>query len=100
DGLVDLVTCERYYGSVQKGPCLYRNKGNLQFENVSQAGGLPAAISGLGVAVSDLNADGWPDIFLTGGSGEHRLYLNDGKGKFREAAGSRRRFDCAETSPE
>jgi hypothetical protein len=98
DGLVDLATCERYYGSVQTGPCLYHNKGNLQFENVAQAVGLPAAMSGLGVAAADVNADGWPDLFLTGGSGDHRLYLNDGQGKFREAPGSREVFQWKNAS--
>ena len=40
---------------------------------------------GRGMAVSDVNRDGYPDIFL---SGVHRaaLYINDGKGHFRDAA--------------
>ncbi len=92
DGLLDLVTCERYYGAVKTGPALYRNKGNLRFANVAGDVGLPAGLSGLGVAVADVNNDGWPDIFLTSGDGNHRLYLNDGKGKFREAPGSREVF--------
>jgi hypothetical protein len=44
------------------------------------------------VAVADVNNDGWPDIFLTSGDGNHRLFLNDGTGKFREAPGSREVF--------
>ncbi len=90
DGLLDLLTCEQYYSpKVQTGPALYRNKGNYHFENVSEAAGLPAGLGGLGVAAADVNGDGWPDIFLTHGGGEHRLLLNDGKGKFREAPGAR-----------
>jgi hypothetical protein len=100
DGLLDLLTCERYYGPVKMGPALYRNKGSLHFENVAEAAGLPAALSGLGVAVADVNNDGWPDIFLTSGDGNHRLLLNDGKGKFTEAPGSREVFRWKCPGPE
>src|SRR5262249_61384178 len=82
----------RYYGAVKYGPILYRNKGNHQFVNIAEEAGLPVGLSGLGVAVADVNNDGWPDVFLTSGDGEHRLLLNDGKGKFREAPGSREVF--------
>ncbi len=98
DGLLDLVTCEQYYGKVKIGPCLFRNKGGYTFENVSEAVGFPAGYAGLAVAVADFNRDGWPDIFLTGGAGEHRLLLNDGKGKFREAPGAREVFQWKDAS--
>src|SRR6185295_14940986 len=62
--------------------------------------GLPAGLSGLGVAVADVNNDGWPDIFLTAGDGNHRLYLNDGHGRFREAPGSREVFRWANAAGE
>jgi hypothetical protein len=92
DGLLDLVSCERYYGDVKTGPVLFRNRGNYRFANVSEEAGLPARLSGLGVAVADLNDDGWPDLFFTEGAGNHRLYLNNRQGKFIEAAGSRAAF--------
>lgn len=92
DGRLDLVTCERYYGAVKYGPALFRNLGDYHFANVAQDAGLPAGLSGLGVAVADVNNDGWPDLFLTNGDGNHRLLLNDGKGKFREAPGTREVF--------
>jgi hypothetical protein len=92
DGLLDLVVCERYYGAVKHGPVLFRNRGNHRLENVAKEAGLPPNLSGLGVTVADVNGDGWPDIFLTEGDGNHRLYLNDGKGKFYEAPGSREVF--------
>jgi hypothetical protein len=92
DGLLDLMLCERYYGPVKYGPILLKNLGQYKFQNISKEAGLPAGLSGLGVAAADVNQDGWPDIFLTEGDGNHRLYLNDGKGKFLEASGSREVF--------
>jgi len=89
DGLLDLLTCEQYYSSkVKTGPVLYRNKGNHKFENAAAPAGLPAGYGGLGVTAGDVNGDSWPDVFMTGGLGDDRLYLNDGKGKFREAPGA------------
>jgi hypothetical protein len=93
DGLLDLLVGEDpipgYNGSKTKSSRLFRNKGNLQFEDVSRTAGLPEGIPGLGVAAADVNNDGWPDFFLASSGGGNVLFLNDGKGKFREAAGSR-----------
>ncbi len=89
DGLLDLLTCEQYYSpKVKVGPVLYRNLGGHRFENVSEKVGLPLGFGGLCCLATDMNGDSWPDIFLTSGAGEHRVYLNDQKGKFREAAGA------------
>jgi len=96
DGLLDLLVGEDplpgYNGSKTKSSRLFRNRGDLQFEDVSRAVGLPADIPGLGVAVGDVNNDGWPDFFLAANRGGNVLFLNDGKGKFREAPGSRKLF--------
>ncbi len=103
DGLLDLILCERYYGPVKTGPVLLKNLGGMKFKNVGQEAGLPEKLSGLGVAVGDVNNDGWPDVFFTEGQGDHRLMLNAGKGKFVEAKGTREVFhwDCPteENSP-
>ncbi|MSR31461.1 MAG: CRTAC1 family protein [Gemmataceae bacterium] len=93
DGLLDLLACEQYYSSkVKTGAALYRNLGNHRFVNVAAQVGLPPGLGGLSVAAADVNLDGWPDIFLTSGVGDHRLLLNDGKGKFKEAPGAREVF--------
>jgi enediyne biosynthesis protein E4 len=95
DGLLDLVVGEDpipgYNGSKTKSSRLFRNKGNLQFEDVSRAAGLPEGIPGLGVAAADVNNDGWPDFFLAS-SAANLLFLNNGRGKFTEAPGSRPMF--------
>jgi hypothetical protein len=95
DGLLDILVGEDpipgYNGSTTKRTRLFRNKGNLQFEDVTDAVGLPVVAPALGVAVADVNNDGWPDIFLCSGK-FNALFLNDGKGHFKEVPGSRRLF--------
>lgn len=96
DGLLDLLVGEDpnpgYNGSKTKSSRLFRNIGNLQFEDVSQAVGLTPGIPGLGAAAGDVNNDGWPDFFLASSAGGNVLFLNDGHGKFREAPDCRKLF--------
>jgi hypothetical protein len=63
---------------------LYRNSCHGTFTNVSQeAGILRSAGYGLGVAVADLNADGWPDIYVSNDvTPNDVLYVNNGNGTF------------------
>lgn len=87
DGLLDLLVGEDpipgYNGSSTKSSRLFKNLGNLKFEDVSKKAGLPEDAAGLGVAAADVNGDGWPDIFLASTLGNY-LLLNDGKGQFHE----------------
>jgi len=58
---------------------IYRNKGDGTFEDVTQAAGLAVELYAMGVAVGDIDNDGWPDLFLTAVGG-NRLFRNvDGK---------------------
>ncbi len=64
------------------GDKLFRNDGG-RFVDVSEAAGIfGSAIGfGLGVAISDLNRDGWPDIYVSNDFFEQDyLYINDGEG--------------------
>ena len=63
---------------------LYRNDCHGKFTNVSQeAGILRNAGYGLGVAVADLNGDGWPDIYVSNDvTPNDVLYVNNGNGTF------------------
>lgn len=97
DGLLDLLVGEDplpgYNGSSTASSRLFRNLGDLQFEDASRDAGLPADIPGLGVAAADFNNDGWPDIFLaSSGEAGNRLFVNDGSGRFDESPGSREVF--------
>ncbi|MEX0716564.1 MAG: CRTAC1 family protein [Planctomycetaceae bacterium] len=97
DGLLDLLVGEDpnpgYNGSPTNSSRLFRNLGDLRFEDVSRKAGLPEGIPGLGVAAADVNDDGWPDFFLASSGGGNRLFLNDGDGSFQEAPGAREVFD-------
>jgi len=63
---------------------LYRNNRNGTFTDVTQAAGLDVELYGMGVAVGDINNDGFPDIFVTC-VGQNRLFRNTGKGSFVDA---------------
>ena len=86
DGLLDLIVVEdkTYAKGHPATSRLFKNLGNLQFKDVTQEAGIPTGLAGYGVAAADANNDTWPDFFISGSWGT-RLFLNDGKGKFREA---------------
>ncbi len=71
------------------GDKLYRNDGG-HFMDVSEAAGIFGSEIGfgLGVAISDLNRDGWPDIYVSNDFFEQDyLYINNGDGTFTESVG-------------
>ena len=66
---------------------LYRNNGKGMFEDISmQAGIARYRGNGLGVAVSDVDEDGWPDVFVANDSTPNFLFHNDKNGSFTEIA--------------
>jgi hypothetical protein len=69
------------------GNRLYRNDGR-RFTDVSAAAGIHGSeiAFGLGVAVADVNRDGWPDVYVANDFFERDyLYVNRGDGTFAEA---------------
>ncbi len=92
DGFQDLLFVNSCAWPGQTGPrgsslTLLRNKGDGTFEDVTEAVGLntPMPMYGMGLAVGDINNDGFPDIFVTG-IGGNLLFLNvagpDGRRRF------------------
>jgi enediyne biosynthesis protein E4 len=58
---------------------LYRNLGDMKFEDVTEKVGLNVSLYGMGVAVGDFDNDGRPDVFVSC-VGKHHLFRNvDGK---------------------
>ena len=67
---------------------LYHNDGKGVFTDVSEKSGMWTAVGtyGLSVAASDLDNDGWPDIYVANDSAPATLYLNQKDGTFRDVA--------------
>ncbi|MDQ1317915.1 MAG: hypothetical protein QG588_1570, partial [Candidatus Poribacteria bacterium] len=72
---------------------LYINKGNGTFENITQAAGVKGGIdivggvevpNGYGVALADVNNDGYLDIYVVNLGAPNILYLNNGDGTFTD----------------
>ena len=64
---------------------LYRNRGNWQFEDVTDRAGVANERWGFGVAVGDYDNDGDADMYV-GNYGVSRLYRNNGDGTFTDVA--------------
>jgi hypothetical protein len=88
DGLLDV-----YLTANQKGNRLYLNKGNFKFEDVTEAAGVVGTRAwSTGVAMADVNGDGWLDIYvcnsgdIAGDNKQNELFINNGDGTFSEKA--------------
>jgi hypothetical protein len=69
------------------GNRLYRNRRDGTFEDVTARAGVGFHGFCHGLAVADLNNDGYPDLYLCN-LGPDVLYLNNGDGTFRDATAS------------
>ena len=79
---------ESYVGTSDSisGDYLFRNDGG-HFTDVSKEAGINQSVIGygLGIAVSDINLDGFPDIYIGNDFHENDyLYINNGKGGFTD----------------
>ncbi len=87
DGMPDI-----FFGGNMESSRLYMNKGGLQFEDITENAGVTTDRWITGVAVVDVNEDGWEDIYLSvsgNASAEKRknlLFINQQNNTFREQA--------------
>src|ERR1044072_1061152 len=66
---------------------LFRNNGDLTFTDVSREAGILIQGFGLGLAVSDINGDGWPDVYAANDFITNDLmYINNHDGTFTNRA--------------
>ncbi|MBA4300312.1 MAG: hypothetical protein C0433_09460 [Cyclobacterium sp.] len=88
DGLVDL------YFTANLGPNkLYLNKGDFSFEDITDGAGVAGTRAwSTGVAMADVNGDGFLDIYvcnsgdISGDNKQNELFVNQGDGTFKEMA--------------
>jgi hypothetical protein len=80
----------RFQTDSKSGDRLFRQDrmdGKIRYLDVSQRAGILSSHIGygLGVAIADLNSDGYPDIYISNDFHENDyLYLNQGNGTFKE----------------
>jgi enediyne biosynthesis protein E4 len=66
---------------------VFHNNGDGTFTDVSKKCGIANSPGkGLGIAVSDFDGDGWPDIFIANDSSAEQLFHNKHDGTFEEVA--------------
>lgn len=74
-------------GSSANNDRLYQNLGNGRFADVTKDAGIVYEGFGLGLAIGDVNKDGYPDIFVSNDYiANDLLYINQGDGTFRNEA--------------
>lgn len=70
-------------GSAANTDRLYRNNGDGTFTNVSREAGIIHEGYGLGLAIADINQDGWRDIYVSNDYiSNDLLYINNKNGTF------------------
>ena len=70
-------------GSALSNDRLYKNNGDGTFKDVTLEAGITIEGYGLGLAISDLNYDGWPDIYVSNDYLTNDiLYINNQNGTF------------------
>ena len=64
---------------------LYRNNGDGTFTDVTKSAGVyEPTTRGLGVVFTDVNGDGWVDIYVANDMSPNTLFINQGDGTFQE----------------
>ena len=68
-------------------PAVYRNTGHGTFEDISASSGVDGHRgNGLGIAITDIDDDGWPDVFVANDSMPDFRFHNERNGRFSEIA--------------
>lgn len=83
DGDQDIYVSNDKYTKSNK---LYKNNGDLTFEDVSLSSGTGVIIDAMSTTISDYNGDGWFDIYVTNTSEGNYHFRNNGDGTFTNVA--------------
>jgi hypothetical protein len=90
DGLLDIyltnsLTVDTAHDPTSARSALYRNLGDLKFEDVTDRAGVGHPGWAMGVCTADVDGDRWQDIYVTGLT-RNRLYRNNRDGTFSDIA--------------
>lgn len=83
DGYQDIYVANDKVNNMNR---LYRNRGDLTFEDVSVSSGAGITIDAMSTTIEDYNYDGWLDIYVTNTSGGNAHLRNNGDGTFTNVA--------------
>lgn len=81
---VDSLTVETADDPKKARSALYRNLGNLKFQDVTDKAGVGHPGWAMGVCTADVDADGWQDLYVTA-LGGNTFYRNNHDGTFSDA---------------
>jgi hypothetical protein len=82
---VNHIQIRKLNGESESTDVLYKNNGDGTFTDVSKSAGIRIEGYSLGLAISDLNNDGWPDIYISNDFiGNDILYINNQDGTFTD----------------
>ena len=81
--------CDLYFCGIEGHNALYRNLGQWKFQEITTDAGVACAgQASTGAVFADVDGDGDLDLLVNSVGGGTRLFLNDGHGRFTEAADS------------
>jgi hypothetical protein len=83
DGRLDILLLQGAGPDSSSRNRLFHQGPDGHFQDVSKGSGLDIAGYGMGVAIGDVNNDGWPDVLITQYGGL-KLFLNNGDGTFTD----------------
>jgi hypothetical protein len=84
---VNHIQPRKLKGESESTDILYKNNGDNTFTDVSAAAGILIEGYSLGLAISDINKDQWPDIYISNDFvGNDILYINNQDGTFTNKA--------------
>lgn len=81
--LLQLETGQSFLRELGERDLLYRNNGDGTFEEVAEQSGITGGYWGLSAVFSDVDNDGWPDLYVTNDLwSPDTFYHNNGDGTF------------------
>lgn len=77
DGHIDLVVVNETYRALRKGVEIWLNQGNESFKESSDSLGIKLRGFFKGVIASDMNNDGWQDLYISNYAKSNTLLINN-----------------------